>query len=140
MRANKNRVFIRRIAAVTLALWFVAQFVCFQHCTTAAQSSSKAILAKTCCHAQNHGDSKSSHTTPSIGCLSLKMMLPGADAAISIPFDQFQSLAVVLFMRPAAPALKISANDRQARQPDCVIAHEVSLGSAAHTHAPPFLS
>lgn len=142
MSANRHSGWMRHIAALTLAVWLMGQFVCLQHCALANGVSAKAASARACCHKTSApGDSKSSpsHTSPSVGCLSLKMLLSTPDAAISAP-DQFDVLAVLLFVQTSVPDFKVASSDRQSRPPDCVITHEVSLGNAAHTLAPPFFS
>jgi hypothetical protein len=127
----------RGISAAMVVVWLLAQALCAVHCASSKVSLAGASAAKTCCKKSN--DSQSADQ-PALTCLAVKAIAPASQAAADLP-DQFQVATLILFAEILSSLhVETPSIDRPAARPDRVIAHEVSLGSAARSHAPPFFA
>jgi hypothetical protein len=141
MNARKpNSRLWRGLAAATVMVWLVAQFFCAVHCSSGKVSLASASAAKGCC--KKAQDASQSSETQSTTCLMAKMIAPAPHtSADSLAPDHFQ-IATALLLAEILSSLHFESPsaDRPAPKPDHVIAHELSLGSAARAHAPPVLA
>jgi hypothetical protein len=142
MNRNHHKVrWLRRFAAVTLALWFVAQFVCAMHCASGNPQAFAVggTLSHSCCHKDGkgpiHNDSKAN------ACMVFKATLSSDVGAVANSVAHWEPLlTLVIAELPDSKSLSICSYLREARQPIACIVQEVSLGKAARSHAPPLLS
>jgi hypothetical protein len=131
----KTKLF-RGIAAATLVVWLVAQMFCTIHCASGKVSLASAS-GKGCCHKTDHSSKPGKESTcPAIKLLAAKTT---ADQGLVAP-DALQPAAAVLLVQIISLLnFESPSIDRPTHRPERVIAHEVSLGSEARSHAPPSL-
>ena len=130
----------RGLAAVTVIVWLVAQVFCGVHCTTGKLSLATSVSAsKGCCKKSADAEHASGGQST---CLSAKMIVPAPQAGADLIAPNQVEIATTLLLAEllSSIALETPTLDRPVPRPERVIAHEVSLGSAARAHAPPVLA
>jgi hypothetical protein len=126
----------RGLAAATLVVWLVAQTFCTIHCAS-GKVSLAGVSGKSCCHKTDH----SSKSTKEGSCPSIKLLAAKTNAAQDLvaPDALQPATAVLLVQIISLLDFESPSTDRLTHRPERVIAHEVSLGSEARSHAPPSL-
>jgi hypothetical protein len=126
----------RGIAAATLVVWLVAQVVCTIHCASGKVSLASASAGKGCCH-----KSDGSHKDSSTACPSLKLLAAKQSVTQDVAAPEQLQIAAVFLLAEISSLIssQVPSVDRPTDRPERVIAHEVSLGSDARSHAPPSL-
>ena|SRR5688500_9083335 len=141
MNARKsNSKHWRGIAAVTVMVWLLAQILCTVHCASGKVSLASASAAKGCC--KKAQDASQSSEKQSTTCLVAKIVVPAPHSASDLVAPDYFQLATAALVAEILSSLHfdLPSTDRPVPRPDRVIAHEVSLGSAARAHAPPVLA
>jgi hypothetical protein len=134
MNATPKTKLLRGLAAATLCVWLIAQFVCTIHCSSGKVSMTSVSAAKGCCKKDaSHNDS--SNTCPSLKLLAAKQTVTQDVAAP----EQLHTVALLLLAEIFLLPRETPSVDRPTWRPERVIAHELSLGADARSHAPPSL-
>ena len=134
MNATPKTKLLRGLAAATLFVWLIAQFVCTIHCSSGQFSMTSVSAAKGCC--KKDASHKDSNTCP-----SLKLLAAKQSVTQDVPAPE-QLHTVVLFLLAEISSLlsvETPSVDCPTWRPERVIAHELSLGADARSHAPPSL-
>jgi hypothetical protein len=138
---RKLPIFLRGLAAATLAVFILSQFVCALHCAFGMHRQSAFSLAQSCCHKKSDPAPLGANPIAKSSCVVFKSMFPATAAKVEPPAAPLAVITILVPLeRTAEPALQISSELREISHPDCIIAHEVSLGSDARSHAPPLLA
>jgi hypothetical protein len=133
---------LRTFASLTLAFWFTAQILCLVHCSFGAGGHETSVSSKTpschACKAPKNGIPSTAPTT-STTCLTLKSALIGSDLpALTPPNHLLYILASIALGADANVQTQIA--DRQLWRAEPIDTHEVSLGSAHLSLAPPLFA
>jgi hypothetical protein len=136
MNATPKTKLLRGLAAATLFVWLIAQFVCTIHCTSGKVSLASVSAAKGCCH-----KSDASHKDSSKACPSLKLLAAKQTATQDLAAPEQLHIVATFLLAEISSLLSFEkpSLDHPTWRPERVIAHELSLGSDARSHAPPSL-
>jgi hypothetical protein len=136
MNATPKTKLLRGLAAATLFVWLIAQIICTIHCASGKVSLASVSAAKGCCHKSDASHEESSPQCPSLKLLAAKQTVTPDVAAP----EQLHIIATFLLAEISSLlSFETPSIDRPTWRPERVIAHELSLGSAARSHAPPSL-
>ena len=135
MNATLKTKLLRALAAATLFVWLLAQFLCTIHCTSGKVSMASVSASKGCCKKD------ASHQDSSNTCPSLKLLAAQQSVAqdVAAPEQLHISATALLAEISSLLSSETPSFDRPTWRPERVIAHELSLGSDARSHSPPSL-
>ena len=138
---------LRSLGALTLAVFVVAQWMCFVHCHS-GDGHGDANAEKPSCHStaatQSHHDKDGSSPKPSPmgSCATLQNLL-ASNGALTLAVPEFAPLYSLTSFALALDATAIEPTALISRQPrprEWALTPEVYLGPAIHSLAPPLLS
>ena len=139
---------LRSLAVLTLAVFVVAQWLCFVHCHSGDSHGDRGaeILS---CHStaathSHHDEDKSSSPKPlPMGSCATLQTLLASNGALTSAVPEFVPLYTLTSFALALGATEIESTasiSRHAGTLDWIFTPEVSLGPAYRSHAPPLLS